>query len=81
MSRAAAVTAGSLERQHQRGPPTLPAHGLEPPQRLGVGAMLWVTVRNPLFFYVAVLGLLLASAAHTYVFFLPMIINALVQGG
>jgi hypothetical protein len=42
--------------------------------------LVLLALRNPFFWYVSFLGVLLAAAAHTYVFFLPMLINALVNG-
>jgi hypothetical protein len=42
--------------------------------------LVWFTVINPFFLYMCFLGVLLAAAAQTYVFFLPMIISALVHG-
>lgn len=46
----------------------------------GVLKLLWTAVRNPYLLYMCALGVLLASASNTYVFFLPMIINALITG-
>jgi hypothetical protein len=47
----------------------------------GVGKLLWSAVCNPWLLALCMMGVLLASASNTYVFFLPMIINALLQGG
>jgi hypothetical protein len=42
--------------------------------------LLLSAVCNPWLLALCVMGVLLASASNTYVFFLPMIINALLQG-
>lgn len=46
----------------------------------GVLKLLLSAVCNPWLLVLCVMGVLLASASNTYVFFLPMIINALLQG-
>jgi hypothetical protein len=47
----------------------------------GVCKLLLNVVSNPWLLALCFVGVLLASASNTYVFFLPMIINALLQGG
>lgn len=46
----------------------------------GVVKLLLSAVNNPWLLALCVMGVLLASASNTYVFFLPMIINALLHG-
>jgi hypothetical protein len=49
-------------------------------QEHGVAKLLLSAVCNPWLIALCLLGMLLASASNTYVFFLPMIINALLNG-
>jgi hypothetical protein len=46
----------------------------------GVLKLLRTALSNPWLLALCFCGILLASASNTYVFFLPMIINALLQG-
>lgn len=65
-------SAQQLQGQHRSQREHLADHG--------VLKLLLSAVSNPWLLALCVMGVLLASASNTYVFFLPMIINALLHG-